>query len=189
METTEQTGPGVGTVQGDEWKASEPATKPAMVVTTKKPRRPRVNLALAGVLLAQGMSYAEIAPRVGAATGNSLRVNLHKKGVTARNTEKLPEHEQAQVKVLNKVVTAASEALRDEMGGRLREQIKQLRSEPVTRLASQGQGEAATLKTLAETHKLLFGGSESTVLVFGVDQLCDRSAPEPIEVESSVQTR
>jgi len=195
MEITEQIGPGDGTVQG-EVSRTGPDIKPDIKSDTWQPNqqdRPRgkrrTNYALAGVLLASGLSYAEVAAKTGAGNGESLRRGLARKGVTAKTVRACPIPDERVQSAAVRVSVAGAEIIREKLSGRLHDQIAHLAASPVTKLASQGQGEAATLKTMADTFKSLHGGSESTFLVFGVDQLCDRSAPEPIEVESSVQTR
>lgn len=50
-------------------------------------------------------------------------------------------------------------------------------------LRNQGQGYAATLKTLAETHRSLFGGAESQIMVFGASIL--DTTPQHIDIEAN----
>ena len=146
-----------------------------------KPRRHRVNLALAGVLLTQGMSYDEVAPRVGAATGNSLRVNLGKKGLNLDKMRNPDPAASAQAVATIKLVSEASEIVKERLHGRLGAQIEQLSKRKVGKLASKGQGEAATLKTMAETWRTLNGNPDSISISFGARNLSlDQPALAPV---------
>jgi hypothetical protein len=157
----------------------------------KRPRK-RINKALAGVLVATTkQSWDELAPKVGAANGNSLRVNMFKSGVTQQNCR--PEPEQpittTQASVTLQVVTEAAELLRKELNGELLAQVNALKSVPATfdALASKGQGRAGTVKQIAETWRTLNGNPDQVSISFGVGQL-DRFQPDAvqpvIEVES-----
>jgi hypothetical protein len=155
-------------------------------------KRHRVNLALAGVLMAQGLSYDEVAPRVGAATGNSLRVNMGKKGLnlaTIRNPDAAPA---AQAVATIKLVRQTEDALRETLNNRLGDAVGVLGKEKLSyrKLASRGQGHAATLKQLAETWRTLNGNPDQISITFKASALDDSTplavcSPAPIDVESS----
>ncbi len=178
------------TVQGENGIDTGSATGTA-TVPGKKPKKTRINYGLAGTLFASGMDWAEIAPRVGAKTGETVRVGMFKRGVTKRSVRALPGQEARILTVAAKSATVGADMIREKLGGQLGQSVDALASVPTEYpdLASKGQGRAAVLKTLAETHKLLFGGSESTVLVFGVDQIAERALEPVIDVTSTVQTQ
>jgi hypothetical protein len=176
-----QSGAVLGAVQG------------AMPVTAKDPERVRrskvrVNYALAGVLASSGLTWDEMAKQCGAKTGQSLRIGMHRKGITKTKANSLPIGEGRIGAVMARAVTAGAEAIRDRLGEQLGHTVDAFSSVPAQYpdLASKGQGRAAVLKTLAETHKLLFGGSESTVLVFGVDQIAETRLEPAMEVQATV---
>lgn len=148
------------------------AEKPAKTPTPGQLKhRKRINYALAGALLHAGVNGEEIALRVGASNWNSLRAGMARKGVTKRVTSSVTLADSAVTSVTQRVAVGAAEMIRDSIGERLASQIATLTSRKVGRLANYGQGEAAVLKTLAETHKTLYGGAEMNVLVFGVDSM------------------
>lgn len=156
---------------------------PVLEPPQPKPKRHRVNLALAGTLLARGMGYDEIAKQVGAANGNSLRVNLSKKGVTlerVRNPH--PDHVKT-ASVTYKVVAEATEVLRENANKVLNGQLTKLASKPVGKLANRGQGEAAVLETLSRTWRNLNGNPDSITFSFGASQ----QSSEPV-IERAVVT-
>jgi hypothetical protein len=136
----------------------------------------RVNYALAATLLASGMTYEEIAPKVGSASGESLRAGLSRKGVTLKHVRNLPIRDERVTSVTARVAAVAADVLRDRLNGQIHSQIGLLEAEPATRygeLASKGQGRAAVVKTIAESFKALNGGAETQVTVFGVNVIRD----------------
>lgn len=143
----------------------------------KKPRRKRLNHALAGVLVAQGMTMPEAAQVVGAKNGESLRTSLARKGVTvakARNGRARAEAMQAvTATVTAQVVTEAAEKLKERFNGEIVRQLQAIESVPVTyeELASRGQGRTATVKTLAEAFRSVNGSPDSVTLQFGANLL------------------
>src|SRR5512138_2319801 len=60
-----------------------PAMPPVTLDLPDKPKPKRINYALGATMIAQGLTFDQVAPRVGAANGNSLKVGLIRKGVTA----------------------------------------------------------------------------------------------------------
>ena len=89
-----------------------------METAVLRARKPRINYALAATLLTQGVSFEDIAPQVGAKSGNVLRVQMHKKGVTA-TIAKSHHHLEGDVSrpLVLRVANAASEALREQFSG------------------------------------------------------------------------
>lgn len=152
--------------------------------------RKRINYALAGTLLHSGLTMDEIALRVGAANGNTLRSSLSRKGVTKSGAKLIVDvnADKKSVDTLTaRVSRDAAEIIRDSIGERLLGQIGKLSKRKVGKLANQGQGEAAVLKTLAETHRTLYGGAEMNVVVFGAASLERGPAqdqPPAIDIES-----
>src|SRR6185295_2387038 len=136
-----------------------------------KPRK--VNHALAGALLAAGMSYEQVAPRVGAATGNSLRVGLAKQGVSATSMRNPEVALARKITVTAQIATEAAEIVKERLHGRLGSQIEHLSKRKVGKLASKGQGEAAVLKTMAETWRTLNGNPDSITFSFGASAQSD----------------
>lgn len=151
-------------------------------------KKARINYALAGTLLASGMSYDDIAAKCGAKTGESLRTGLSRKGVTKRSVTTLPIPDERMQSATMRSALAGAEIIRERLNGRLAEAVSALGTKSVTYrdLANQGQGHAAVLKTLAETHKALNGAAETQVLVFGVDQIAERRL-EPAQAENDAQ--
>lgn len=158
-------------------------------VETPKIRKPtkRINYALAGTLLHSGVTMEQIALQVGAANANSLRAALHRKGVTKRSAQAVTVGKHVTETITAKVATQAAEMLRENLGDQLGAAVAALGGKRIgyRDLANVGQGHAAVLKTLAETHKTLYGGAEMNVLVFGVDSMNGTPARQ-IEVESQV---
>jgi hypothetical protein len=153
-----------------------------------KQRRKRINLALAGSLLTQGLSYDEVAPRVGAATGNSLRVNLGKRGLNLTVLRTPDAAGPAQEQAVVKLVRATESALRDKLNGGLQVAVDKATAKKVNYrdLASRGQGHAVVLKTLAETWRTLNGSPDQVTVQFGVS-LLDASPvaalPQPVATQ------
>jgi hypothetical protein len=148
----------------------------------------RTNYALGGVLVGQGVTLAEAASRTGAKNAESLRRGLARKGVTATSVRQVKREPALVTATMTAhVVSEASAILRDRMNGTLLAQAGKLASKPVGKLASKGQGEAAVLKTMAETWRTLNGNPDQVSISFGVGQL-DRFQPDvvqpAIEVES-----
>jgi hypothetical protein len=87
-----------------------------------------------------------------------------------------------------KAAENAAEALRDKAATKLAIAFDAL-GEPIDAmdLRNAGQGYAAVLKTLAETHRTLYGGAETNILVFGVDSMNDRPGSQPIIDVSPVE--
>ena len=83
--------------------------------TPRKQRRKRVNYALAATLVAQHVTLNDAAIQSGAKDGNSLRVGLARRGVTATQARHSDGQVQRAVIVANKAVSAASEALREDL--------------------------------------------------------------------------
>lgn len=136
--------------------------------------RKRINYALAGTLLHTGLSMDEIAVKVGAANANTLRSALSRKGVTRSNARLITDvnPSQSHVETLTaRISRQASDIIKDSIGERLLAQASKLSSRKVGKLANVGQGEAAVLKTLAETHRTLYGGAEMNVLIFGASSM------------------
>lgn len=150
-----------------------------------KKKQGRINYALAATLLASGVNVEDIPPRVGAKNWNVLRVGLAKRGVTASATRALPPSQIVVQAEAVKVATDTIEAIRIKAGKRLEMQLDSLAAQPVGELASKGQGEASVLKTIAETHRTLFGGSDQIQIVFGVGSL-QGDGPQPVVVDAEI---
>lgn len=149
----------------------------------------RINYTLAATLITAGMSYEDAARQTGAANGESLRRGLHRKGVTKRQATSITIQGDRIATVTRQVATEASEIIRNQLGDKLGQAVTALGGKRVSYkdLANQGQGHAAVLKTLAETHKTLYGGAEMNVVVFGVGSMDATPGPQAIEVQSQVQ--
>ncbi len=179
-----------GAVQGQEQGSTGDATK------RSKAARKRINFALAGTLIASGLSYAEVAEKCNAGSVESLRTGLARKGVSLRRLKRVQNpiqgqeyRDTAQVQtVAARAVHLGAEMIRDRLAGQLGQSVDALSTLPVAYpdLASKGQGRAAVLKTLAETHKLLFGGADQTVIVFGVESMGESHLEPAIDVTSTV---
>lgn len=145
-------------------------------VTTEQPtaqqpkkRQKRVNYALAGALLSQGLEFDEIAPQVGAANGESLRAGMSRKGVTKKSVMSLQPRETRVTTVTAKIVDQASAVLADRFNGEIARQLAQIEAQPCSYddLPSRGQGRTATVKTLAETYRAVNGNPDSVTFSFG----------------------
>lgn len=150
-------------------QASQPAKK----------RKARINHALAGTLLATGCTLAAIAPQVGAKNAESLRAALARKGVTTRSVRNLEPRGERRVTVTAKLVEEATEGLRASLNGSLAAVVSAFNSKSPTRksLASKGQGDAATLKQIAETWRTLNGNPDSISISFGARGLSGDMPP------------
>lgn len=183
--------PGTGTGQGENGNGSGNVLElPGKAKDPERVRRSkvRVNYALAGALASSGLTWDEMAKQCGAKTGQSLRIGMHRKGITKAKANSLPIGEGRISAVLHRTVTAGAEAIRDKVAGQLGQSVDILDTVPVRYedLASKGQGRAAVLKTLAETHKLLYGGADQTVIVFGVESMGEAALEPAIDVTSTV---
>lgn len=149
---------------------------------TQKIRRNRINYALAGTLLANGLTWEEIAKQVGAGSAESLRVGCARKGVTKPMVRNLEPKGEARVTVTARLATEADAILRERANGLLGAQLGKLASKPVGKLHSKGQGDAAVLKTLAETWRTLNGNPDSISIQFGVGARPDDliATPQPV---------
>lgn len=164
-------------------------TSVVAAVTPPKQKRKRLNMVLAGSLRSQGWDYDAIAKEIGASSGNSVRVQLNRKGVTKQLAGNKPIPESVTKRVIStetvKIVAEASEMVKEKLGQGLSRAVDVAASQPVTyeELANNGQGHASVLKTLAETYRALHGSAESQVIVFGVGKLREPS----IEIEATPQ--
>lgn len=152
-----------------------------------KPRQKRLNTELGGVLLAQGLSFDEIAQRIGSASGNAVRVALARKGITKRSARDAAPTPERTASVTLTVVSQAESILRERLNGGLLQATDALLSKPPTRksLANRGQGHAAVLEGLSRTWRNLNGSPDSVTLQFGANMLSDL-APIPQPVVSSM---
>lgn len=170
-----------------------PAT-PATSVTYRKKGSKRINYALAGVLSAQGLGWDEIAPKVGAKNGESVRIGMLRKGVTQRQAQAVTtvtETSKARSDaVVARTVTEATEIIRESLNEELIRQVKLLADSParsLEELASKGQGRSAVAKTIAETFRATNGSGDSINIVFGVSSLSgDGAQPQPVVVDAEV---
>lgn len=145
----------------------------------QRKKHKRVNLALAGVIAATtGQSWNEIAPQVGSVSGNALGVNMHGKGITKRS---IAEAKAPTIKatLTAQVVSEATEIIRDRANSVLALQIGKLAAKKPGRLASKGQGEAAVLKTMAETWRTLNGNPDQITVQFGANMLSEFTPSTP----------
>jgi hypothetical protein len=152
-----------------------------------KPKQKRVNYALAATLLHQGVTLAEIALQVGAANAESLRCGLARKGVTLKQIRNAPMAEERVTSVTARIASDASEIIRQNIGNRLLDQVSHLSKRKVGHLANAGQGEAAVLKTLAETHRTLYGGAETNITIFGAETMNFQPAQQSQVVKQESQ--
>ena len=130
------------------------------VVTEQSPKRTRVNKALAVQLMAAGQTADQVAPKVGAKSGNSLRVGLHKQGVTKRSINQAiinniaPDVNQA---LALRVVNQASEVLRMDVHGIVQHQVNKLKGEPDEYNIQQVKALGEALEPLARIGDKLHG--------------------------------
>lgn len=146
-------------------------------------RSKRINYAMAAVLVAKGETLEAAAKACGAKNAKVLQVGLKRKGVSATAARNIIPKNEAISNPTVRIAAAVSEVLRDKAAMRLEMQLDSLAAQPVGELASKGQGEASVLKTIAETHRTLFGGSDQIQIVFGVGSLQgDGPQPQIIDV-------
>ena len=67
----------------------------------------------------------------------------------------------------------------------MHEQIATLSKRKVGPLANRGQGEAATLKTMVESYRGLYGNPDSVTFTFGARALSSESCPASPVIEVS----
>lgn len=146
---------------------------PAKAKPGCKPGNKRINYALAATLLHQGVTLDKIALQVGAANAESLRCGLSRKGVTLKSIRNAPVADERVTSVTARIASQAAESLRDSLGNQLGVAVQAMNGKRISYrdLANAGQGHAAVLKTLAETHRTLYGGAEMNVLIFGADSM------------------
>jgi len=94
-------------------------------------RRNRINYALAATLIASGVTLEVVAQKVGAKTADSLRVGLARRGVTAMAVRSAEGNIERLTAVATKVVSQASEALREEYSNLLAKTAAKLNQIPV----------------------------------------------------------
>ncbi len=122
----------------------------------------KINYALAASLAASGLTMAEIAPRVGAKNGNTLRVGLSKRGVTTTVVRQLPIYgsprsTNAAANVASQVLQILSEKSRKRMAEAVSSGIELCASVPMVDIGTDSAlKHAQTLKSLAETGKIAF---------------------------------
>lgn len=133
----------------------------------------KINYALAATLVAAGHSYAEVAPQVGAKTGESLRVGLNKRGVTLRTaTDALQAATPDQLRnapMLLRVANAANALQR--IGERTRTKAANiaerladsLAERKVPRNLEDAQVFASTLQSTVKTASIVHGWEQTTV--------------------------
>lgn len=122
----------------------------------------KINYALAASLVTSGVSLADAAPQVGAKNANVLQVGLRRKGVIATQARLLEPTGQRQAIIAQKLVSQASQALREDFSKLLADHIKALTGvAPRSNLKHiKAVGEA--LEPLARTAKIVHGwGSEA----------------------------
>lgn len=150
-------------------------------------RTKRINYAMAAVLVAKGETLEAAAKACGAKNAKVLQVGLKRRGVSATAARNIIPKNEAISSPAVRIAAAVSEVLRDKAAARLEMQLDSLAAQPVGELASKGQGEASVLKTIAETHRTLFGGSDQINIVFGVSSLSgDGAQPQPVVVDAEI---
>lgn len=128
-----------------------------------KPRK-RLNLALAATLVATGVTLDEAAKRVGAANGASLRVCLHRAGVTAKQVRSLPTTADRSQPLILSIVSQASEALRSEFSNILSNHTAQLKKIPARANLKHLKRVGEAIEPLARTAKIVHGWGDGAAL-------------------------
>ncbi len=164
------------------------------------PRQKRINYALAATLLTQGVPIAQIVPQVGAASVNSLRVGLFKKGVTEKKALSVPISANGSNTVNRSltltVASQASEILKNSFGSTVQTLADKLSeaTKGVNSTIKDVTAAANALEPLSRVGDRLYnwsgaqtGGWNVTVLNFQPDQADPREPREPREPAIDVQ--
>ena len=139
----------------------------------KQIRRKKIDVPLAAALIASGQSVPDVAPQVGAKNAGSLRGALFDVGLTLAAIRQSAKPHLA--------VEHVASLVKAKLTDRLNEQADKLKSRRVGTLANKGQGEASTLKTMADTFRSLHGSADSQTIIFGAAKL-SLSEPDIVEV-------
>ena len=154
----------------------------------------KVNYALAGTLVASGMTFQEAASRCNAANGESLRRGLFRKGVTGRASRVAYTDRIVPQSVTMTVATQAAEHLKSTFNRILVKHVGSLEkikpSSNLKKLKKIGE----VIEPFARTYRTVNGeqGKPSLVNVqvlsnLNVDELPDTGAPLAVDVSSTVQ--
>lgn len=166
----------------------------------------RVNYALAATMLAGGMSFDEIAPKVGAKNGAVVKAGLSRKGVTKRQAMALPEERltmEGSRSLTLSIAHRASDYLREqsektrvalaECAGKLAEKV----GERQIPRSLEGQNlHADTFSKVVKASSQVFGWDEQKALACVIagqlsgafDQVIDvESSPLPIDADAPLE--
>lgn len=137
--------------------------------------------AKAQALFATGMTLTQVADKMGLSI-NTIKSWYNRGGWGATRAQVREPAEKAVVRVVQDKVEKSRELL----GERLLSAVTAI-GDPIgpEDLRNQGQGYAAVLKSLAETHRTLYGGAETNVLVFGVGSMGDTPQQVVVDIESA----
>lgn len=156
-----------------------------------------INYALAATLLSQHVTLDEAAKQVGAKDGNTLRVGLARRGVTATLARRSEDQKERAVTVANKAVADASEALRRDFTDILAKHVGALNKVPGKSNLKHLRQVANVAEPLARTAKIVYGWDDSAsakavdlsvMVAVRVDQApqpvasCGPAESEPIDI-------
>lgn len=164
---------------------TEAGFDPVTTTPVVKPKQKRINYALGAVLVSKGFSLDEAAKQAGAKNGTTLRVGLRRKGITPTASRALLPSMPERVTVTARIVSDATQAIRDRTNNLLSMQVDKLGAKKPGRLANRGQGEAAVLETLSRTWRNLNGSPDQISIQFGASMVSDMVPPQvTVEVPS-----
>ena len=142
--------------------------------------RPCINYALAGTLIAAGVTYAEAAKQTGAANGESLRRVLARKGVTARQARAIPVTNAPPMSVTLSLATAAGELLRNSLAKDLQATADKVGNLPTVGYKALKQ-RVEVLEPLARTAKIVYRWSDDAKPTINLNLVTDtRLADLPV---------
>jgi hypothetical protein len=122
-----------------------------------------INYALAATLLTTGATYEEIAPKVGAKNGESLRVGLGKRLVTKTGVKTLSLPNCRTTHVAIQVASEASQILKEQMSGLLEQHTGALAQVKVKADLKHITRVGQALEPLARTAKIVHGWGDESV--------------------------
>jgi hypothetical protein len=162
-------------------------------VDEKRPKKIRINVALAATLLSTGATFAEIAPQVGAKSANSVRSALLRKGIQRKTFADLPISAERCTNVAIRVASEASERLRERFSKVLdREMAKIEKPNVSTKTLKKVRAIGETIEPLARTAKVVHNwgdGSTSGLVVVGAMNSADMPISDPIDISPIEEKR
>lgn len=147
-----------------------------------------INYALAGTLIAAGLTCEEAAKQCGAKNGNSLRRVLHRKGVTARQARTVTGEQIVTKSMTFRLATEASKVLKESFSTVLQRHTDALSQIPAQPNLKHIQSVGAALEPLVRSAKVVHGWGDEAAqgLIIDVRQADPDTANVITDVAATV---